>query len=221
MNMSRPIKYDDDVLLESLRATFLELGPAATSAELARRAGVSEGTLFKRFGTKRRLFELAMHISPIEEQEWFKSMLDRAGQGSLRENLAELAHSLITYITETMPILETLMTSGFRPQDMLASMSEKDQEPSPLVLQRRFEKYLEREMRVGRMRSVDSRTLADLLLGPCFKYVHLHAHFPGQLGNETAQHAAERIAGLIAELTTPTASPTSLRSSGSGAHKAR
>jgi len=219
--MSRPIKYDDNVLLESLRATFLELGPAATSTELARRAGVSEGTLFKRFGTKRRLFELAMHISPIEEQEWFKSMLDRAGQGSLRTNLAELAHSLMTYITETMPILETLMTSGFKPQDMLASMAERDQEPSPLVLQRRFEKYLEREMRLGRMRSVDSRTLADLLLGPCFKYVHLQAHFPGQLGNESAEHAAQRIADLIAELTAPTGSPTSVRSSGSGARKAR
>ena len=219
--MSRPIKYEDDVLLESLRATFLELGPAATSAELARRAGVSEGTLFKRFGTKRRLFELAMHISPIEEQPWFQSMLDRAGQGSLRTNLAELAHSLMAYIAETMPILETLMTSGFKAREVHELMGEKEQEPPPLVLQRRFEKYLEREMRLGRMRSVDSRTLADLLLGPCFKYAHLQAHFPGQLGNETAEHAAQRIAGLLVELTAPTAAPNLARSSGSGARKAR
>jgi AcrR family transcriptional regulator len=217
--MSRPIKYEDEALLESLRATFLELGPGATSVELARRAGVSEGTLFKRFGTKRRLFELAMRLPPIEDQLWFRDLLQLAGQGSLRANLTALAHSMMTYLGEVMPLIETLMSSGFKPRDLPGLLD--DDEAPPHVLQTQVTKYLEREMKLGRMRQLDGRTLADLLLGACFKHVHEQAHFAGLFGSETTDEVAARIASLIVELTGPVALPGSRRRSTAPARKSR
>ena len=58
--MSRPITISDDTILEAARALFTEKGPRATTAEIAARAGVSEGIVFKRFGSKAALHKAAM-----------------------------------------------------------------------------------------------------------------------------------------------------------------
>ena len=57
--MPRPRTITDEQIVEAARAAFLEQGFSATTAEIARRAGISEGTLFKRFATKEDLFEEA------------------------------------------------------------------------------------------------------------------------------------------------------------------
>lgn len=216
--MSRPVKYEDEVLLESLRATFLALGPGAPSVELARRAGVSEGTLFKRFGTKRRLFELAMRLPPIEDQPWFHDLVELAGQGSLRSNLAGLAHSMMTYLAEVLPLVETLMSSGFKPKDLQLL---DDEEHPARIIRRRVSGYLEREMKLGRMRKVDGETLADMLLGACFKHVHEQLHFGSLLSGETTEEVAQRIANFIVELTAPVSVSAPQRGSAASARKGR
>lgn len=58
--MARPCHITDAELLEAAREVFVARGVTATTAEIAARAGVSEGTLFKRFGTKHKLFEVAL-----------------------------------------------------------------------------------------------------------------------------------------------------------------
>ena len=221
MNMSRPIKYDDEALLESLRATFLELGPAATSTELARRAGVSEGTLFKRFGTKRHFFERAMRLPAIQEEPWFRDMLQQAGRGSLHGNIAGLAKSVMSHFAEVLPILETLMTSVFKARDMTGVLDEDVDSAPPRAIQRQVTKYLEREMSLGRIRKVDSHTLTDLIVGSCFKHMHEQAHFPGLFGSETTEQVADRIADLIVGLTALPVRAQDARQSSATARKAR
>ena len=40
LTMARPQQFDNEALLESMRETFLDLGPGASTQELAKRAGV-------------------------------------------------------------------------------------------------------------------------------------------------------------------------------------
>ncbi|MBU6161784.1 MAG: TetR family transcriptional regulator, partial [Myxococcales bacterium] len=66
--MARKAVIRDDEILLAAREVFLESGPTATTAEVARRAGVSEGTLFKRYVTKKELIIAAMKMR--EEASW-------------------------------------------------------------------------------------------------------------------------------------------------------
>lgn len=50
--MPRPVSIQDDVILRAAREIFLEKGWDATTSEIAAKAGVSNGIIFKRFKTK-------------------------------------------------------------------------------------------------------------------------------------------------------------------------
>jgi len=54
--MARPTVIRDETIIDAAREVFLERGFGATTAEVAVRAGVSEGSIFKRFNSKVDLF---------------------------------------------------------------------------------------------------------------------------------------------------------------------
>ena len=54
--MARTRTISDEQILDAAQAVFLEQGPQATTSAIADRAGISEGTIFKRFPTKQALF---------------------------------------------------------------------------------------------------------------------------------------------------------------------
>ena len=58
--MSRPVTIRNDTILDAARMVFLARGVAGRTAEVAAVAGVSEGSVFKRFPTKAILFREAM-----------------------------------------------------------------------------------------------------------------------------------------------------------------
>src|SRR3954467_8543655 len=98
--MARPLNTTQESILEAARAVFLERGISGTTAEVAKRARVSEGSIFNYFSTKAELFQAALQ-SQIEAPAWALSLATRAGQGDLKENLyAICAHSL----TDVLPI---------------------------------------------------------------------------------------------------------------------
>ena len=55
--MSRTREIDDSQILEVARKIFVERGLSATTKMISRAAGISEGVIFQRFGTKERLIE--------------------------------------------------------------------------------------------------------------------------------------------------------------------
>jgi AcrR family transcriptional regulator len=208
--MARPTKYDDEELLESLRATFLECGPGATSAELARRAGVSEGTLFKRFGTKRRLFGMAMRLPALDEQAWFTSMQELAGSHTLDHNVRFLLRSMIAFIGEVVPVLESLQRSGAGLDELRDLLYVEGEEPPPIHLRNRVARYLARERDLGRLVEADSSALADFLMGAALAYAHHRVHFPF-LVQESEDEYAARLAGTFVALASPHKAPRTPR----------
>jgi AcrR family transcriptional regulator len=98
--MARRATISTAEILTSAREVFLQRGADAPTAEIARHAGVSEGSIFRRFPTKQALFLAAMGIDTTPA--WLEQ-LDRLGGENLREQLAELALQIIEGTREMLP----------------------------------------------------------------------------------------------------------------------
>lgn len=77
-------------------------GVAASTRSIAADAGVSEGVLFQRFGTKEELFFRAMRM-PSPQLEAALQAAEEAG--SQHEGLHILAMAVLDYLREAMPII--------------------------------------------------------------------------------------------------------------------
>lgn len=198
--MARPKQIDEEQLLDALRDTFLALGPAASTQELAQHAGVSEGTLFKRFGTKKKIFTEAMRLPPMEDRAWFVAMLDRAGEGSFEEHLVDLATGMRAFFDEVIPLLHVITANGKLTPGELQCLFGPDEDPPPVVTMRRFEQFFLREMELGRIKRADPNALASFFVGAIVHDFHMRMHYPNHdFGDGTEK--SRRIARTLAELT--------------------
>ena len=104
--MPRPRRIDDATLLAAAREVFVEQGPGATTREVARRAGVSEGLLFQRYKTKADLFFAALAPPAADPGSVLPS-----GEAAVGDRLAleEAALRMLAYFRETMPLLLPLV----------------------------------------------------------------------------------------------------------------
>ena len=112
--MARPRRIDDETLLEAARKVFVEKGATATTREIARLAGVSEGLLFQRYNTKADLFFAALAPPSVDPV----SVLQSGAQGmDARQALEEAALRILAYFREVMPLLLALVNHpSFDPQ---------------------------------------------------------------------------------------------------------
>src|SRR5688572_10051218 len=101
--MPRPPVITEERILMAAREVFLEKGFGASTAEVARRAGMSEGSVFNRFKTKVELFQAAMQHD-IEEPPFMKGLDERVGKGDLRQNLVEIGVEAIKFLRGIVPL---------------------------------------------------------------------------------------------------------------------
>ncbi|MBX7193315.1 MAG: TetR/AcrR family transcriptional regulator [Sandaracinaceae bacterium] len=168
--MARPVTISDDSLLQAAREVFLEHGIRATSAEVAKRAGVSEGTLFKRFHTKEQLFHAAMSVSLEGDSVGFVGSLQaRVGKGTLRHQLEEVALLGIDFFRKIVPLHMMSWSSQSKTQET-GPYNEKG-EHRAVEGRRLFEAYFEGERRIGRLRNVDVSVLARSFMGALYNFV--------------------------------------------------
>lgn len=168
MRMARPVTISLERILSAAREVFLERGISARTSEIARRAGISEGTIFKRYPTKEALFAAAMGA---DKPGWTETLNDRVGRGDVRENLVQLCIDITWELRRTVPA--ALCAWGARTVD---ARGDANDELKALAI------YLEAEMKLGRLRAADPLPLA-------------RAFFSALLGHAVLEltHAAELI----------------------------
>lgn len=166
--MARPRVIENEALLDAARAVFIERGPAATTAEIADAAGISEATLFRRFATKEDLFLAAMALPP--EPPWAALARTLATDPRpLRERLEILASALLEFFRELLPHVMVLRASGV---DLAAHMATLP-EPPPVAGLKAIAHFFHHEQRAGRIRLTDPEIPARMLIGA----MHHHAFF--------------------------------------------
>jgi AcrR family transcriptional regulator len=105
--MGRPKLVKDDELLDVARNVFVEKGIAASTREIARRAGISEAVIYQRHPTKAHLFFAAM-VPPASNVE--ELLAAPANDLSVVEQLEGIALGMMKYFREVVPILMRLVT---------------------------------------------------------------------------------------------------------------
>ncbi len=166
--MARPATIKDEEILRAAREVFLARGISATTAEVAERAGISEGTIFHRFKSKAELFRAAMDISADDfAAEWVQGLEARVGRGEIAAELDDLAHRALAFFRRMMP----LMMMSWSNSDS-SGLPDKLRVPNspPLLALKRLTAYFEAEMRRGRLRRHDPEIVARTFLGSITNY---------------------------------------------------
>ncbi|MBM4377303.1 MAG: TetR/AcrR family transcriptional regulator [Deltaproteobacteria bacterium] len=164
--MPRPVSIRDEDILRSAREIFLERGIRATSVEVALHAGVSEGSIFKRFPSKEHLFRAALRVDMDATVEFVEAMQGRVGRGTVRANLRALGGQLLAMFRLALPVM---MMRWSNPDEHLAEVK-LDGSP-PLRLLRGVQAYLAAEIEVGRVAPSDVESLARAFLGGIQNYL--------------------------------------------------
>jgi AcrR family transcriptional regulator len=161
--VARIARIDNDRLLEAARAEFLAHGIRATSVAIARRAGVSPGILFHRFGSKEALFAAAMGEGKDAGREPLHfDLLACVGQGSIQETLVTLGDLLLDRYFLVVP--NHLMAWANREPQSRASLADKYRERG-IRRQRVLVEYLRAEVRRKRIRPIDPFVIAQTFCG--------------------------------------------------------
>lgn len=157
-------KVASECLLKIAREVFLNRGIRATTAEVAEKAGVAEGTLFHRFKTKEALFRQAMQLSEDDVPEMLIGAVDSIAGLPLEEALTGLAESLMEIGRTALPLMMMNWSNPIcgRPSD------------ANVAKFRTFVKHLgaffEAEMTAGRVRHMDAEVMARTFLGAIHHY---------------------------------------------------
>jgi AcrR family transcriptional regulator len=165
--MARPTKISDEQILAAARAVFLERGAAATTAEVAERAGVAEGSIFKRYKTKADLFKAAMQIDGAEP-EWFATLRAWRSAKDPREILHAAGLQMVSFFRIILPLQMMRFSSGTTfgiPEELKGPAS------PPLRALKLLGDFFERHMAAGNMRRHDPEIVARIFLGSIQSFV--------------------------------------------------
>jgi AcrR family transcriptional regulator len=144
-----------------------------TTKEIARAAGVAEGSIYNHFANKSELIAASMAEVAAGIRDAMTRLLARAGEGTVEGNLTELAEAQIHFFTDLLPITGPAL-GDHDLLDWLRRGSPHQGEgppPGPVLGHAGLISYLEAEQRAGRL-APDARPpyLAAALIGACQQY---------------------------------------------------
>ena len=159
--MTRPKTIPDDILLQHARDVFTELGNKASTKEIARRAGISEATVFQRFTTKGALFLAAMVPPPID----VNTIVDMTGLEADPHNaLVTVSRRMIAAFQLRIPIVRRLLEhKDVTHQDVSDHLGKPGQQPI-VRLTEALARELERLQASGTVKEHNSLAAARLLV---------------------------------------------------------
>jgi AcrR family transcriptional regulator len=155
--MARTVSIKDEQILDAARQVFLEQGFNAPATEIAMKAGISSGSIFKRFETKEALFFAAMNC----ESQWAGGLEKLVGHGELKVNLEAIANGIFSFIREMLPrlMLRWSLRHEVNEQSVLAHDI------------RLLANFLKAEKEQGRLRpSLDTDIAATTMVGTMLTY---------------------------------------------------
>lgn len=171
----RPPVITSEHLLDIARAVFLERGIRATTAEVAERANISEGTIFHRFKSKDALFRAAMRFDPDQMPEPFLR-LPEGGVGDLRATLIDLGTRMLAIGRIALPMM---MMSWSNPAGDYSIDKLINRPHGYRRALQRLLAFFAAEVEAGRLRA-DPEALARMFMGSLHHYCMTELIFSGE-----------------------------------------
>jgi len=212
--MGRPRLNSDAEILAIARACFFEEGPAVSTMLIAERVGVSQGALFKRFGTKEQLLLAALEPPNMDGL----MTLLRAGPDDtdLQPQLRVIAEEVATSLEILAPGLSVLRCGGYSTERVFEEKGER----GPPQVRRELAGWLRRAQEQGRICDGDPETMGMILLGALHirPYIGYLQHGSAALPEQRHQRLPERdeyldlVVQIFCEGSTPRHEPDKRRS---------
>jgi AcrR family transcriptional regulator len=155
----RPKKISDKDILEVARQCLMEQGTAVSTQYIADRLGVSQATLFKRFGTKIKLLKAALSL-PIQANRMLQKIEAPPTQAPVKEQLLEMSFALLQFFDEMIPCWSTLQAAGIKIPQVLSD------EAPPVRARVGMTKWMAQLQDQGKIRqNVEPESIALALIG--------------------------------------------------------
>jgi len=185
------------LILDGAKRVVQKKGLAgATTREIAREVGCADGTLYVHFADRVDLFLALLRQSlppmtgPLRELEYL------AGRGTVRANLENVAHGVLAFMREVVPLAGSL----FAEPDLLRAHREELQRRNegPHLSMAALETYIREEQRLGRIgQRVNPKAVYALVFGACLHRVFI-SHFLGhQIGPSDDVFIKQMVATIV------------------------
>jgi AcrR family transcriptional regulator len=181
--MGRHKIIGDVQLLQHARDVFLKGGAFGSTKEIARRAGISEATLFQRYPTKAALFLAAMVPPEVDVKVIVHAPTKRMNpQGAL----TEIGQRMLAYFRSLIPTVMHLM---MHPSISMADVTAHFQRMPEHALAEALATYLRDAEARGKVKVHDPMAAASLLVSAIhslavFELMEMH-------GGQDLEHAVE------------------------------
>lgn len=165
--MGRTRSITNEQILDAAREVFMEKGVRATTLEIAQRAGVSEGTVFKRFDTKDALFLECMETPFLAPWATLAQELMASPEptSDLAADLEQICESMLTFFLMLQPMIHMKMSRGADSGPLV-----RDRNAPPIRGISALTMYLHHQQRHGLLGPVDPEIAARMLIGAVFFY---------------------------------------------------
>ena len=160
-------------ILETTIETISKKGYAPTTTkEIANRAGVSEATIFKYYGSKKELLRQIVEKTLEDFKEYsvneaIPEVFDRTESGSPRDFLIKLMRERAEFFQKHNKALQVIIQETMIDETIRETFREKIWSEMTRVSDQIFNKAKE----TGEFRNIDNRTLRRAIFGSFFFYV--------------------------------------------------
>jgi AcrR family transcriptional regulator len=180
--MGRRRQVSDRQISAAAREVFLDHGPKAPVAMVAKKLGVSTATLFQRTGSKQQLMLMALQPQGTPVTELERGLLPGM---PVREQLSHVLLEINQYLGAVISASVTLRA---------ACIEAELPEPTPLRLRAMLAQWLTQAAAVNLLTVADAATTADVLIG-AVESRHIHAYM--QQRQLTSQEHRDYIRAML------------------------
>ncbi len=189
--MARPRSITDEAILEATRRCLLEEGANVSTTRIAESVGISQATLFQRFGTKENLLIAA--VTPGDGmRRLFELYVGGPDARSIHVQLCEIGRALAALFEDRFPLFEALQSVGITHEQMFAGM----EPPPPVQGHRALVAWLDRAQAAGHLNSVDTSVFAAAFAGA----IHGRSFMDRLSGEAMLTHSLEDFLDLLVRL---------------------
>ncbi len=162
--MARTKTITDEQILEAARRLFEQFGFHVTTAQIAEEAGVSEGSIYRRWETKEELMINACGVVPPPFLTDIEAFV--AHEPTIDAKLLFLASAMLDFFMANLPKMSAMMAGGL---DFKRKMLSSGNAP-PVRLVRSLMQFFEGQRRQGNIATRDPEVVARMFVGSLHHY---------------------------------------------------
>ena len=159
VGIARPRQFTDEDILDATQACILEHGPSVSTNMIAERMGMSQAALFKRFGTKEKLFVAALS-RPLTGAPLADVLAAGPNDAPIQDQLLLMGTGILFVMRKVVPCMAMLHAAGIDPKENLGN-----QDAPPMRVRKLLTQWFQSAMDQGRIRSLDPHVMAVGFLG--------------------------------------------------------